>query len=605
MKVRLFLKRLFFVILVIFLLLVGSFAYFELNKEKLLAEFKAFIQEQVLKSTGRAITFSDIKGGIISGITLNKLVISQADKNNNLAPVFKTEELVLNYSYWDIILGRFDRLKYIRLNSPVLYLNGSWLNSPARQGNLGFQLVSLFSWVKGKGEISFSLDNGSLALNDEHNLISHLYGKILLDKNSFKCPWLRGYIYGNEINLSGAVMKLSEPAPQIDLVLKSDGYLAKGFCRLEDSLAEPTLIGAFNFKGDRKLDFSGKLLFEQSGLNFKDFLVNNRHILNANVNFSKKDGYLTLEDENKNNILEATLSLYSDFSFLNQIKLNHITLLGHDILTNIIVMGNWPSEEAKTFSGYLASSGTIIDYAPANELEVILKITGKTFTLDSFKLGDSYTLSGSAGLSYPYPLDLDLTVTRGQVSDLFIFAKNKKETILGGRFDGQIKLRGTLPNDLELNGHLEGHNGNIGTLKYETANINLKGSGLVIYVDGSRIFRPEEGKYLTLDGFIDLAKLGSGNPLQNLKISSDEKTIIWHEWDITKKPEETKLSFQKDVGSEFKVGFDTFINDETENSLKKDKSGVEVQYNLSQNQSIKLKLKENEEIVGVEHKIEF
>jgi hypothetical protein len=248
MKFRLFLKRLFFVIFVIGLLLLASFAYFEFNKEKLLIDFKAFIREQILKSTGRTVTFSGLEGGVFSGITLNKLVISQAGKDNNTVPVFKAEKLVLNYRYWDIIFGRFDRLKYIRLNSPVLYLNSFGLSGIAKEDKQSLLLVNSLFWVQGKDKMSFFLDNGSIALDNKYVLVSRLDGQVLAGKDSLTCSWLKGYILGNEISISGSVAKIGSPAAQIDLVLKLDGYLAKGFCRIQDNLAEPTLIGAFNFK---------------------------------------------------------------------------------------------------------------------------------------------------------------------------------------------------------------------------------------------------------------------------------------------------------------------------------------------------------------------
>lgn len=598
MKFRLFFKRLFFILAVIILLLVGSAIYFEINKARLLNDFKIFAQNELSKSTGKDIRLGNIEGGIFSGVTLNKLVIAPKGKDK---AIFEADQLIINYRYWDIILGRFDKLKYIRLNSPVLYLNAS------REDKLSLPGNSLFSWANRVRRISIFIDHGSVAFDKEHTLFSEISGNFLAGKDSLQCSLLKGRGLGADMEFRGVVTKLSQPAGQLDLTLTLKGNLVNGFCRIQDSLSEPLVIGAFNFGEDKKLDFSGKLSAGQSGvLNFKNFLINNTYILNANVDLPRRSGYLTLQDQNKNDILETTLALYSDFSFLSQSKVNHLQLFGHDLLTNLVAMGNWSSDGPKTFMGYMATSGTIIDYNPVNELEVSFQLSEQTFTLSSLKFGHSYEILGNLDLSRPYPLNLNLTITRAQVSDLLIFAKNKiDKDIVSGELNGGVEITGSWLNGLETKGRLEGQNGNIGAIKYESANINLKGRGAVIYFDDSRIFRPEEGKYLALNGFIDLGKLGSSNLLHDLKISSDEKTIIWSGWDITKKPEETKLSFQKSVGHEFKVGFSGFINNEMEDDLKKDKSAVELQYNLSQNRSLKLKLKENEEIIGMEHKIEF
>lgn len=563
MRFRLLFKRLFFPIIIFVLFVAGSFAYFEINKDKLLSDFKVFIQSELSKSTGRKVTFGNLEGGVFSGITVNKFTVAQEGKDSRPSPLFEAEQLILNYRYWDIILGRFERLRYIRIY------------------------------------------NGSIRLGKGPALVSEINGQIQVGQEAIRCSLLKGNALGAEVNLKGVIAELNRIDKQVDLTLNLDGNWANGFCRIQDSLPELSVIGAFNLKGNKKLDFTGRLLTDAQGLNFKNFLINNLYLLNAGINFSKKEGYLILEDENRDDILETVFSLYSDYSFLNQTKLNHIKLFGHDLRTSIVVMGNSLESEPGVLSGYIATSGTIIDYNPVGELEMVFNTSGDTFTIGSLKLGDSYQLSGNIGLSRPYPLDLNLKVTQARVSDLSILVKNKNGGTFSGQFDGQLKLSGSLPNNLEVNGHLEAGEGNIGTFKYEAANINFKGTGSAIYFEGSRIFRPGEGKYLTLGGFIDLAKLGRGSLLQDLKVSSDEKTIIWSGWDITKKPADTKLSFQKDVGEEFKVGFSTFINDETASDIKKGKDAVEIQYNLSQKQSLKLKLRENEEILGIEQRIEF
>lgn len=607
MKLRLFFRRLFFGITILSLLLAGSIIYFEVNKDRLLTDLKMFTQAQLSETTGKNVVLGNLEGGVFSGITLNKLVITQPANDNTVEqPIFEAKQLILNYRYWDIILGRFDRLRYIRLRSPVLYLNPAYFNSGEAEKGILLGPSNLFLGRYAKNKILVFVDDGSIALNKKRILFSEINGRIFASEDAIECSLLEGQGLGAKINFKGLVTKLDQDVPQINLALTIDGNRVKGFCQIQDRLREPLLIGAFNFDRNKKLDFSGRLFTGQRGvLGLRDFLINNKHILNAEIDIAGKDGYLIIGDQHKNNVLEVTLSTYSDFSFLSQSKFNHLQLLGHDLLTNLVVMGNWSTDESKTFLGYVASSGTIIDYSPVDELELVFQIFEKSFTLNSLKFGNSYEIAGNIGLSEPYPVDLSLTITRAKASDLLIFAKNKieKETVTG-QFNGRFEVNGPL-NDLETKGHLESRDGNIGTIKYETANINFKGRGSVIYLDSSRVFLAQEGKYLALDGFIDLAKIGSGDLLQDLKIYSDEKTILWSGWDITKRPEETKLSFQKEVGNEFKVGFSTFINDEIEDDFKADKDAVELQYNISQNRSLKLKLKENEEIIGMEHKFEF
>ena len=83
------------------------------------------------------------------------------------------------------------------------------------------------------------------------------------------------------------------------------------------------------------------------------------------------------------------------------------------------------------------------------------------------------------------------------------------------------------------------------------------------------------------------------------------KTIVWDGWDISKDGSDS-IKMIKDIGDKVSVGFKTFAREELLPYQKRENlDEMSLEYKLDNGQIFQMKLKENEEFFGIEHKKRF
>ena len=120
----------------------------------------------------------------------------------------------------------------------------------------------------------------------------------------------------------------------------------------------------------------------------------------------------------------------------------------------------------------------------------------------------------------------------------------------------------------------------------------------------SRIVRPDS--FLVMDGVADFREFGTDKFMEDVIISSDEKTIIWEGWDITKTDDEQEFSMRKGLGKNFKVGYKRQMDDETHYDPVKNQDEFQLEYDVDDiNGTVEIRAKENEEFVVLKKKYKF
>jgi hypothetical protein len=84
---------------------------------------------------------------------------------------------------------------------------------------------------------------------------------------------------------------------------------------------------------------------------------------------------------------------------------------------------------------------------------------------------------------------------------------------------------------------------------------------------------------------------------------------MWDGWDISKNNKD-ELDMIKNVGEKMKVGFKTRVRDSVPSyynyyNNKENHEEMSLEYKLQDKQSFKIKLNEDEEFFGIEHKAKF
>ena len=92
----------------------------------------------------------------------------------------------------------------------------------------------------------------------------------------------------------------------------------------------------------------------------------------------------------------------------------------------------------------------------------------------------------------------------------------------------------------------------------------------------------------------------------NLKIETDQKVAVWNGWKISKRFQTQKIKAQKKLAKDIIFSFETYANKDffkTDQTNRENEIGVE--YKLDKNESLKMRLKEKESFLGLEHKVKF
>jgi len=254
------------------------------------------------------------------------------------------------------------------------------------------------------------------------------------------------------------------------------------------------------------------------------------------------------------------------------------------------------------FSGKLSSRDIVLDSNELLPLDVFYEIKGDTLEIKELRLGNSCRLKGTIGLTEPFKTDLHLDVIRADMRRISKFTKIKGHGLSLGIVSASFDIKGDMAGNIFSEGIIESRNGKIGPVGYNFVTLKLEGFGPVINIVDSSLH--QDSSSLTMEGYVDLRNIAKGGLLDGLRIKSDMKTIAWDGWDISKHGTD-ELTMSKDVGENVRVGFKTMRREPiTTYHDKENPEEMSLEYKMGL-QNLKMKLKEDEEFLGVEHSVKF
>jgi len=312
-----------------------------------------------------------------------------------------------------------------------------------------------------------------------------------------------------------------------------------------------------------------------------------------------------IKDEGINKEIALDLRLLNNDYVFSELKIQEMRLKDTMLSGDFIVKGRIIRDEdgkATAFSGKLFSRNITLDENPFLALRARFKITGDELEIESLRLGASYKLKGRLGLREPFKADFRLEIVRADMREIAIMVKAKNPDAVFGIMRGAFHIKGTLAN-LFSEGILESRGGRIGPIVYDLATARLEGFGPIVNIVDSSV-KKDAGR-LMMEGYIDLRNIAKGNLFEGLRVSSsDMKTIVWDGWDITKNGTD-ELSMKKAVSDDMRVGFKTMTRDSLPTYYDAESpEELSLEYRIGL-QNLKMRLKEDEEFFGVEHKIKF
>lgn len=550
-------------------LLVCAAVYLNIQLNNIAAAYTKLAQQALSKALAKEVVIDRVKSGFFANIILDGIKIGERT-NGKFGALVSAKRLLIDFTLLDILMRRFDKERPVRISAEDVALGAM----PA------IRRIDGLLEMKEKGVYfrDFNIGLGGLALN----LDGAIYNKGEAKEANFTLSAKNRYVDG--------ALSVKGPADALEFKGRAS-FFAKY---------------AFNFTGRTNYDGDTLVLNE---LNVNDFIIRTARLScdesGLFCRLEPQEGSINLRANFKNIPVEAVFykKPHLRSEYLLNISLDHAQLGDYNIVTELTAMGEAVNRGGKLdyIDGTLFSSNTIINYKPFKEVSCHFRVDSRAAYIDPFKFSENYILNGRVGLARPYDMELVLSIRDADTQDLIVFGKQNGENPLSGKMSGELRIAGPLDR-LKSKGHLESFDGNVGAIKYNSAVINLEGRGMVFTVKDSRLIR-DKG-FLIMDGEIDLRDIGRPDILRNLKVRSDEHTLVLEGWDISAPHGSRGLDLQKRVGEEFKVNFKTYVNDETKPGDVNDRE-VELGYKLKGNKELKMKLKEKEEAVSVEQKVKF
>lgn len=533
---------------IILLIIIGSlFLYLEKKEEVFLREFRYYLLNRLEKELNVKLDIQHMDGGFFDNITLKNIKLTK-ELDAKSSVVFEANTIDIYYRLWGMAI---DRVSVLRPFKKFMH--------PQRN-------------------IRVNIQNGRFSFFGSKPFINDLSGAILVREHGIVCNNISARLWNIPIKLKGQIFN-SYSNPTLDLRLQFMKGPVEGSFNINNHLKEPSINGNIKIYNN-SINIDGKLTSQNGILNIERFFISDNVIVNGFFDFVQHLCQLDIIIEND---IGPTLADYQpgfvkvmfDFGRLpyikTDIKLDHIKIGNVDVVSNIALKTNIKIEGSKlnSIKSELATSTTIVNYKPFKEVEAFFEFSNSILRVLYFKLGDNYNISGKINLNKPpYDANCALYFNNADLNDLALMLGVAPKDPLLGVVSGRINFNGPL-NRISTKGDVNIKNGELGDIKYESMAVELEGIGAIIDIKEARLITKDSGTLL-LDGRIDLRRLAScGNPIESLKLKTDQQNIIWAGWDIAKTPTSSQLNIGKSLGEELKLNFKAFTEKKDEKAFDK------------------------------------
>lgn len=254
------------------------------------------------------------------------------------------------------------------------------------------------------------------------------------------------------------------------------------------------------------------------------------------------------------------------------------------------------------FKGKLFSKNIILNSKSFLPIYTSFNIKEGELEIEALRMGKAYELKGVVSLVAPHKTDIIFEINRADMRELSKTSKIKDRDVAFGIVSGSFHIKGSLAGNIFSDGTLESRRGRFGAVEYDAVKIRLEGFGPIINIVDSS-FKEDSGT-LTMEGYVDLRNISKGGMFDGIRVRSDLKTIVWRGWDITKYGAD-ELRIEKDVGDNMRVGFKTVARDSLPSYRRSENpEEISLKYKMGL-ENLQMKLKDNEEIFGIEHSVKF
>ncbi|MFH1855806.1 MAG: hypothetical protein ABH836_01085 [Candidatus Omnitrophota bacterium] len=579
-----FLKKRRLWLIFVFLIIAWIFSLLAVVTPYLVNEFKIFVQKKITENFDIKVDFGKVKGGMITPLIFEKLTVLRGERTDFFVCV-RAEAVSSNYYIWDLLLAQ----------------------------------------VYGYKDIELIFKNGELFMNSPESVLSQIEGHVAIDKTQTANVDLIARHKSDKLFLRGSIHNKEE-----FLTLDLDAGYVKDFSKItfsaEGSLAELNLKGSVYLTDEKEMDFTSRLKIGSEEVEFEEVNFNGSYFAHGSYKIKEKKfaaEVIPVGEENRILTLDFQPVLAQEHSlennditedserngvvikkpFLLKMNFSHFNLFGKDIISFVEARGGNIGQDGFGFK--FSTYGTTINRRPCDELKMDCYFREGVLYVDSVQLGKEHLLSGIVDFKeQPAHVKLNWQVREMALRSLLMLSENADDSArLDGILNGNISVEGNVLNPF-IKIALSGKKGNFLGMEFASANVNLDGNYPVLLFHDSRIYR-DEGGFFILGGRMDLRKIHTTAFFDDIKILTNEKTIVLDGWDISRgQPGQSELTLKKAVSNDLKVGFKTFLNGQEQNALNED-SALELEYEFQKNRSLLMRFEKDNEFFGVKQGTKF
>jgi len=552
-------------IFLIGLILFSLSTWLYAKRDLLFEEFKQAIEKTISHQLHARVKVGRFDGGFLRKISFKDLSVS--DEANNFQ--VKASRASFNFRVWDILFKKYKSLDHI---------------------SLGLENVAFFRQdfrlpIK-VSQVEASLSRGLLEIRD-----------------------LRGFLDGEiPFQIRATVAQFSEPNPKIEISCR---FLSSPLHRtipvflpaviyLNGDLQRLFLKGSWEGSQKETFDIEGDI--QPSGRRFEFVIYPPGNAAKWTEAYLADDPPVPLSAAG---LLArpSRLVLSGDFSQANRLNiklsLDHLRLNNNEVLANIFFENEFIPQQ-NLLQGRVYSSGSVLNYLPLPEFEGFYKIRGGALRISSLKLADSLLLSGNLNFTDAVSGNLLVLINNFNLAN---FARiYYPQWNAWGTVQGKIKLN-IKAGEVTTKGNVDFSEGELGPFKFKGGRVALEGQNSILRIMDSRVY--QEHGYMDLTGEVNLKKLGNPDFGKKLVLKANQdNNMNWRGWNVSRKDDSSEISFNKDIDEKFNVGFKSYMNNSA--GMKDDRRNeLDLEYKLKEDKNLKIQLKENEELLGVEHKVKF
>lgn len=264
-----------------------------------------------------------------------------------------------------------------------------------------------------------------------------------------------------------------------------------------------------------------------------------------------------------------------------------------------------PFISSHKINGFISAYGPLGNIQAGGKIElasspltIVCRYRNNRFSFRS--LADSLlAVSGSINWDETAKIKMDGQIQQMEFKELLSMFSSEVDPETKGVVDGEFTVSGEIDFPV-ARAKLEIQNGEIGSVQFDMAYLNIEWSGNVFEIKHSMVYYKEIPAQLK--GYIDPK---SKNVLGNIEIVPMGDIFTWKGLNVKKDVDEKAVIFGRELGDNVSVNFRSPQSSDPGHGDIENDPELEVKYKIKEDKNLLIKLEEDEGTVGIEHNVKF